>query len=305
MENKAHALEAGIFTVLIGLAVLGAIYWLGGKKEKTAQYLVETTQNVTGLSVQAQVRYRGIRVGKVVDIDLDDQDAQKILIRIEIEQDVPMTKGTVAKLGQQGVTGIAHIQLEETGRDMKPLKPVDGKLPRIAMVPSMFEEISESGTVALKQAKVFFTNANTLFNEKNRQHLAATLSNLESSTAQLNKILADQRIQRLGSAVAKVDDAADNAKVFFKDAKVLVPRVQALSEKLEVMVGDSSGEGATAAVARVNDLAQELQVTVRQLNRVLQVVERSPDSLLFGAPPRPPGPGEPGFVVPSAVGSQP
>ncbi|MBS1197243.1 MAG: Mammalian cell entry related domain protein [Proteobacteria bacterium] len=302
MENKAHALAAGIFTLLVGLAVLGAIYWFGGKKEKTAQYLVETTQNVTGLSVQAQVRYRGIRVGKVVDIDLDDENAQKILIRIEIDQDVPITKGTVAKLGQQGVTGIAHILLEETGHDMKPLKPVDGKLPRIAMVPSMLEEIGESGTVALKQAKVFFTNANTLFNEKNRQHLAATLSNLESSTAQLNKVLADQRLQRLGSAVAKVDDAADNAKVFFKDAKVLGPRVQALSEKLEVMVGDGSGEGATAAVARVNDLAQELRVTVRQLNRVLQVVERSPDSLLFGAPPRQPGPGEPGFVAPAAEG---
>ena len=96
MENKAHALAAGIFTLIIGLAVLGAIYWFGGKREKTTEYLVETTQNVTGLSVQAQVRYRGIRVGKVVDIDLDDENAQKILIRIDIDQDVPMTKGTVA-----------------------------------------------------------------------------------------------------------------------------------------------------------------------------------------------------------------
>lgn len=305
MENKAYALAAGVFTLLIGLAVLGAIYWFGGKKEKTAEYLVVTSQNVSGLNPQAQVRYRGIRVGKVIDIDLDDENVRNILIRIEVDEDVPVTKGTVAKLGQQGVTGIAHVLLEETGRDMERLRPAGGKLPRIAMVPSMLDEIGESGTMALKQAKIFFTNANSLLNEKNRQHISATLSNLDDSTARLNRVLADQRLQRLGSAVAKVDDAADSAKVFFRDAKVLLPKVQALSEKLETMVGDNSNEGAAATVARVNELTRELTVTSRQLNRVLRMAEQSPESFLFGAPPLQPGPGEPGFVPPAPAGRQP
>lgn len=305
MENRAYALAAGSFALLLGLAVIAAIYWFGGKEGVTAQYLIVSAQNVSGLNPQAQVRYRGIRVGKVLDIALDDRDARKILVRIEVDKKVPITKGTVAKIGQQGVTGIAHILLEESSDEMKPIEAgSDGGLPRIAMVPSLLDEVGESGSEVLEQAKIFFTKANHLFDDKTRANIAGTLSNLEKGTARLNQILADDRLQRLGSAVAKVDDAAGDAKAFFHDARELIPKMHALSGRLEVLIGEHSGEGATATVARLNELSQELTATTQQLNRVLQVVEQSPESLLFGAPPRSPGPGEPGFVAPSVRGSK-
>jgi phospholipid/cholesterol/gamma-HCH transport system substrate-binding protein len=42
-----------------------AIYWLSGGRDETHEYVVVTKQNVGGLNPQAQVRYRGICVGKV------------------------------------------------------------------------------------------------------------------------------------------------------------------------------------------------------------------------------------------------
>lgn len=306
MENRSYALAAGGFTLLLGFAVFFALFWFGEKQGLTVQYLVVTTQNVSGLSAQAQVRYRGIRVGKVLDIALDEQDVKKILVRVEVDKKVPITLGTVAKLGQQGVTGIAHILLEETGDGTKLVStPVGGNLPRITMVPSLLDEVGESGSEVLEQAKKFFIKANALFDDKTRGHIAASLSNLETGTARLNEILADKRLQRLGSAVANVDEAAADAKVFFHDARTLLPRIQVLSSKLENMLGDASGAGATGTIVKLNELAQELTETSQQFNRVLDVIERSPDSLLFGAPLRHAGPGEAGFVAPSAEGKQP
>jgi phospholipid/cholesterol/gamma-HCH transport system substrate-binding protein len=58
----------------------------------------------------------GIRVGKVQAIELDPQDGQNILIRISVDSNVPVTRATTAKLGYQGVTGIAHILLEDKGK---------------------------------------------------------------------------------------------------------------------------------------------------------------------------------------------
>lgn len=84
MENKAHALAAGIFTILFGVAMVLALFWFGGSKEKTTAYLVVTKENVTGLNPQAQVRYRGIRVGKVKDIRLERSDVSNTLILIEV-----------------------------------------------------------------------------------------------------------------------------------------------------------------------------------------------------------------------------
>ena len=65
MENRSHALVAGLFALILGLSAVSALWWFGGKREATNQYVVLTKKNITGLNLQAQVRYRGIRVGKV------------------------------------------------------------------------------------------------------------------------------------------------------------------------------------------------------------------------------------------------
>ena len=82
MENKSHAFVAGLFTLLLMLAALLAFFWLGGSHETTHDYIVVTKQQVSGLNPQSQVRYRGIRIGKVTDIRLDPVDRDNILIFI-------------------------------------------------------------------------------------------------------------------------------------------------------------------------------------------------------------------------------
>lgn len=96
MENKSHAFAAGLFALLLVAAMLLAIYWLGGNKDNTHDYIVVTKQNIGGLNPQAQVRYRGIRVGKVSDIRLDPEDYSNILVTISVNEDVPLTRGTIA-----------------------------------------------------------------------------------------------------------------------------------------------------------------------------------------------------------------
>lgn len=85
MENRAHALAAGIFVLLLGLCVALAAWWFAGKRESSREILLVTQRNVTGLNPQSQVRFRGIRAGKVVDIALDPQDRRSILVRISVQ----------------------------------------------------------------------------------------------------------------------------------------------------------------------------------------------------------------------------
>jgi phospholipid/cholesterol/gamma-HCH transport system substrate-binding protein len=81
----------------------------------------------------------------VQSIGLDPEDGQNILIRISVDSTVPVTRATTAKLGYQGVTGIAHILLEDKGEDPTPLRGDDGEPPRIGMQSSLIEELSEVG----------------------------------------------------------------------------------------------------------------------------------------------------------------
>ena len=145
MENRSHALIAGLFSLLLGFSAVAALWWFGGKHEAVNEYLVINTRNATGLNLQAQVRYRGIRVGKVEAINLDPTDPRTTLIRISVKKTIPITRGTTAKLGYQGLTGLAHVLLEDTGKDATLLETGGSELARIPMQDSMLQELSDVG----------------------------------------------------------------------------------------------------------------------------------------------------------------
>ena len=56
MENKSHALVAGLFALLLGAAALLALVWLRGTQDNLREYVVVTKQNVGVLNPPAQGR---------------------------------------------------------------------------------------------------------------------------------------------------------------------------------------------------------------------------------------------------------
>jgi phospholipid/cholesterol/gamma-HCH transport system substrate-binding protein len=137
-----------------------------GQARGDPDYTVVTRYNVTGLSLQGQVRYRGIRVGKVQAIELDPEDGQNILIRISVDRAVPVTRGTTAKLAYQGVTGIAHILLEDKGDDPTPLRGRRRRAAAHRMQSSLIEELSDVGGATLRQARDLLASANQVLDAR-------------------------------------------------------------------------------------------------------------------------------------------
>ena len=307
MENRSHALIAGLFTLLLGLSAVAALWWFGGKSEDTKLYQVITTKSVTGLNPQAQVRYRGVRVGRVEAIEFDPIDVRNTLISIRIRADIPVTEGTFAKLGYQGVTGMAHLQLDETGSDPKPRVGSDGALSRIPMRDSVLQELSATGTETLRGVRDLVASMQQILTPENRQAVVKTLANLEATSgnareasAQLRALLSPENVRVLQATLQKAEQTVGQAGPFFAEARGLVGRLQSVGEKLDVVLGDPANGGLNTLAPKVNELTVELAATSRQLGRVLQVLEESPQSLILGRQAASPGPGEEGFVTPVA-----
>lgn len=309
MENRAYALAAGFFTVILVTATALAFWWFEGRTDAMRDYVVVTQQNVNGLSSQAQVRFRGIRVGKVYAVHIDPADPRNILILIRIKDEVPVTRGTVAKLGYQGVTGIAHLALEDTGRDPRPLAGAGDPPPRIAMIPSLLEEIGDAGTATLRQVRDLVASLNQLLGAENRRNVAKTLDNIESLSAemrpavaglpklvaQLEKAASDENVARLSATLDHTAESTRQAAATLAELRKLTIGLETLAAKLD--------RGVEEGAPRLQELSTEAAANSRQLNRVLQLLERSPQSVVFGPPPMPPGPGEAGFAP--AVKGQP
>ena len=111
-------------------------------------------------------------------------------------------------------------------------------------------------------------------------------------------LLADPRMKRIGSLVENLDRASGEMRVALREVAVMVPRMTALVEKIDQMVGEANGEGLAASGARLQELGREMTIMSRQLTHTLQMLEDAPQSMHFG-PPAAPGPGEPGFVAPA------
>mgnify|MGYP003620906254 CR=1 FL=1 len=73
MENKSHALAAGLFVVLLTAMVIGWSIWMGRDNAAYTRYELATQDSVTGLQLQATVRYKGVPVGKVTAIEFNPE----------------------------------------------------------------------------------------------------------------------------------------------------------------------------------------------------------------------------------------
>ena len=305
MENRSHALLAGLFLLILGAAAVTALWWFSGRQDESRQYIVETHNNVTGLNAQAQVRYRGIRVGKVESIRLDPANPRSTLIDISVRKDIPITRSTTAKLGYQGVTGLAHVLLEDDGSDTVPL-PDDAKSDvRIVMQDSLVQELADAGGDIMRQTRELLDNMNELLNKDNRQAVSRTLANLDVSSRharetseRLQQLLNQESIQRIHATLAHTEQTMAQAGPFFAEARGLVARLQTATVKFETALGDANSGGVASLVPRFNELTADFATTTQQLNRVLRMLEESPQSLIFGPRGTSPGPGEPGFAIP-------
>ena len=127
MENRAYALAAGAFVLLLGAALVAGVLWLNrDERVGGAPYEVTTTRAVSGLKVEAPVRYRGVDVGKVESIRFDPSEPGRVVIGITVDPATPLTRSTYAQLGFQGVTGLSFVQLDDDGAERQPLATAAG-----------------------------------------------------------------------------------------------------------------------------------------------------------------------------------
>jgi phospholipid/cholesterol/gamma-HCH transport system substrate-binding protein len=312
MENRSHALAAGIFTILLALCSALAIWWLGQSDESTTTYVLETRRNVTGLNVQAQVRYRGIRAGKVEAIEPDEADPRVILVRINMNSRFKLTKGSSAQLGYQGVTGLAYVQIEDDGSSAELLAGKDGEPARIALRPTLFDTLGEKAGDIVTQISAVSVRLAKLLDEKNVQNLSRTLDNVATASdglrempvvlAAMREALSAENLRRLQQILVQVEKTAGEAAPLTREMRDLVKSMDSMARRVDQLAGSVGDELASTTLPRANELMRELSANSRQLARLLDGLESNPQMLIFGRGAGTPGPGEAGFSAPARQG---
>lgn len=316
MENKAHALAAGLFVLAVTALLVGLAVWLTRDNGVQQVYELSTRDTVTGLQPQATVRYRGIAVGKVMDIGFDPKITGNVRVRLAVDEGTPITKSTFATLGYQGVTGLAFVQLDDSGGSQELLATNDDDPARIPLRPGLLSKLTDQGAAILAQAEETTRRLNALLADGNQQRLASALEHIDQaagSVARLADTLNTTVTQRLDPALASVPGLANDAgqalrslRTTSDDIGVTVRRLNEKDGPLDRLaestqaLSHAAGAFNMATLPRVNRVTEDTSRAVRQLGRTAVNINDNPQSLIFGNGLVRPGPGESGFVAPGA-----
>jgi phospholipid/cholesterol/gamma-HCH transport system substrate-binding protein len=310
MENRAYALAVGLFTLLLGAGVVFAALWFSRSTESTELYELESKYAVTGLNLQAPVRFRGVDVGRVESIEFSREDPRRILVTVSVRSDTPITRGTYAHLGTQGVTGLSYVILDDEGDKPQALTPEESAQARIPVRPSYLDEITGAGKTLVAGADDVARRLNTLLSDKNQVQLMKTLASLESATVAVAELA-----RKLEPAARNLPVLTDDARKTLTRADTLLASMNRLTEELvkradtlermsrsAEQVGGAAQAVSSAAVdntlPRIHTLLEELARNSRSLDRLLTELNEQPSGLVFGRPAVAPGPGEAGFTAP-------
>jgi len=319
MENKSHAIAAGVFVLVVGAMLVALAAWLTRDAGERRLFELSSRDAVTGLQSQAAVRFRGVAVGKVVNIGFDPATPGNILVRIAVDASAPVTQSTFASLGYQGVTGLAFVQLDDGGESKEPLATDNSAPARIPMRTGLLATLSDRGAAILSQLEEGSRRANTLLQPDNQKALMGAIQNISKAAEGLNQLTgkagdwmgsdpptvklpvlakqASDTLQSMRETSERVGQSADSVNTSAAEFK-------AMNERLTEGGGglDKFSQGADALVSAGRAInattVPRLNRTVKQMGQTFDTVNDNPQSLLFGNGTSPPGPGEPGFVAP-------
>lgn len=306
MENKAHALVAGAFVLLVAALLVALAIWLTREAGELRIYEVSTRDAVTGLQSQASVRFRGVKVGKVASIGFDPLNPGQVLLRLALDANAPITRSTYATLGYQGLTGIAFMQLDDSGESREPLLAAAGQLPRIPMRPGLMEQWSRQGERILGQLEETTRRVNQLLADENQRAVRKSLEAIAQAANAVPPTLrqAGESLQAMREAAGNVSSSAVQIRQAADDYARLAQRLQqpgGALDQLQQGVGALAGTGQAvqqSSLPRLNRTLDETGRTARQIGRAAATLDDNPQALLYGPPLVLPGPGEPGFAIP-------
>ena len=188
MENKAHALAAGAFVLIVTALLALLAVWLTRDNTERDLYEMSTKEVLSGIQPQGSVVFRGVPVGKIETIGFDTKVKGNVLLRVSVNRAAPITKSVFATVASQGVTGLGFIQLDDTGESTERLVANDDNPPRIPLKVGGLDKLLKQGEAILKQVEAASISVNKILSEDNQKAISAAIVQIGQAATSVSSL---------------------------------------------------------------------------------------------------------------------
>ncbi len=259
MEYKRNEIGAGIF-LLVSFAILVVMIFAVSdiqslfKKKKEFKVLFQFSD---GIEKNAQVRYSGIKIGKVIDVRVAPEQGDRIELTLSVLRDSVIKTDTKASIKTLGLVGGKYVELTGGSPGAKPIEP--GSI-LVGEESFKIEDLTKIGLEIAGKVKNIINNLDHIAGDpatatsvkamiKNLQDLSANLKVMTSNNEQIAqglplllkrlddttnnlKTITEKTDKIVGDNQKKVDDTMDNVRQITQNVKDFTAEVKAHPWKL-------------------------------------------------------------------------
>lgn len=257
----SNEVKVGVTIVVAAIIfVLGVRYFEDLPLFKSTYSLRAEFENAGGLIAGNAVRTAGVTVGSINDVKIDPETGM-VSVRFHVDEDIPVTQGTYAKIGGFDALGVVRMDLvlgPPTAERIPEGGYVEGR-----PTSDVFGDLTDSAPELITRVDSVLAGLDVVLSEtegmlaRPESDLRVTLSNMRSSTEVLEDLLRGER-DRLGSILANVDSVTSNVDRLTggENAEQIEELIASLNSTLDTL--DANLEGLDETTESLNTLLSKL-----------------------------------------------
>jgi phospholipid/cholesterol/gamma-HCH transport system substrate-binding protein len=296
----------GALTIIaITLIILGFNFLKGKTIFKSGTFIYAKYADTKGLIVSNPVFVNGYQVGTIFDIENNSADLSQIVVSIKLNKIYQIPNNSIATI-QDNPLGTNSISIV-LGNSKQFLKSEDTitTAPAASLLGDLMNTLSPLGEQTkqtITELQKVLNNINTVLNDKNKSNFEVILTNLTTTTDNLNKSMEsiESMLQKQNGSIAqtannlnsftrnlsdnnkKINDIISNLDASTKqikdaDLEKTIKEIHAAMKELSIMLHNlNNGDGTVAKILNDKEVYQQLQGTIKSINTLVDDVKTHP-----------------------------
>lgn len=310
METRSnHVLVGAVVLILLAMVAIFTVWIARVSGGTEREYDIFFRQAVDGLAKGSSVTFSGVPSGQVKTISLWQPDPQFVRVRISVNDDTPILRGTTATI-QGSFTGTSTVSLDGAIKGQPPITCPEQNpqnvcplgVPVIPTKTGGIGAILNSAPQLLERLSTLTERLTGMLSDKNQASIAGILDNTNRLTdaladrgPEIAATLAQTRvaIAQAGTAAEQIGKLAETTNgVLAQDVKPTLANLNETiksaresTDTLNAAIGDARPGLTTFSkqtIPQINQLVRDLRVTAASLSAISERVEQGGATSLIG-----------------------
>lgn len=283
MEARREQVFVGLFVIVAVVILILTVFSLAGVFATSTKTYHARFRNAAGLEPGATVRFEGgPRVGRVEKLTIVPNDPSQMDMEFTVKNDTPVRMDSRVSILSFSPLGDNHLEVR-AGSPNAPKAPDGALLPsdpyigfndltaEINQLTPQARELLANLNDRVTQLKVTVDRVNDLLNDRNRQNISATISDLHG-------MIAENRPQ-IKTTIANVNAATQKLSPLLDQMQKTIEQADGTLKKVDGVVSDNR-EDIRAAIIKLRQSVENVSDLTAHLQTILDENDYNIDELL-------------------------